>query len=118
MLIEIKGTQFINKGAELMLYAIIHKIETIWPGAEYCLVPDNNSSYINRAKIGAYQKLNFRKNIFDFGGLSYFIPRFIRNHFKYKWGVVTEADVDLILDASGFNYGDQMEHYFTETSSY
>jgi len=70
-------------------------------------VPDANSSYLKRAKIGAYQKLNFRKNIFDLNGIFYFLPKALRLYLKNKWGIVTEADVDMILDASGFNYGDQ-----------
>jgi len=107
VLIEIKGVQFVNKGAELMLHAIIKKIEEFWPEAEICMFTDSNSPYIKRAKIGAYQKLIFRKNVIDLSTVFYFFPTSMRNYFKNKWGVVTEADIDLILDASGFNYGDQ-----------
>ena len=107
MIIEIKGVQFVNKGAELMLHAIIDKIKTLWPHADICLVSDENSPYLSRARIGAYQKLNVCKNIIDLNGLFYFCPVFIRNYLKNNWGIVTEADVDVLLDASGFNYGDQ-----------
>lgn len=106
MLIEIKGVQFVNKGAELMLHAIIEKIKVLWPDAQYCLVPDSNSPYLSRAKVGAFQKLNFRKNVVNLNGIFYLLPKLIRNYFKNKWGIVTEADVDMILDASGFKYGD------------
>jgi len=107
VLIEIKGTQFINKGAELMLHAIINKVKVLWPHAEICLAPDMNSPYLSRARICAYQKLNVRKNVIDLNGLFYFFPTFIRRYLKNTWGIVTEADVDIILDASGFLYGDQ-----------
>lgn len=107
MLIEIKGVQFINKGAALMLNAILAKVNELWPDSEVCLVPDANSSYLNRARIGAFQKFNLRKNIVDLNGVFYFLPKALRQYFKNKWGIVTEADVDIILDASGFNYGDQ-----------
>jgi len=107
MLIEIKGVQFVNKGAELMLHAILEKAKTIWPEAEFCLVPNNNSPYLARSKMTCYQKLNFRKNIIDLASIFYLLPNKIRHYFKSNWGIVTEADVDMILDASGFTYGDQ-----------
>ncbi len=107
MLIEIKGVQFVNKGAELMLHAIINKVKELWPNAEICLAPGTMSPYLKIAEISAFKKINFKKNIIDLNGLFYFIPRSYRDKLKLNWGVVTEADVDVILDASGFAYGDQ-----------
>lgn len=117
MLIEIKGVQFVNKGAELMLYAILDKVKTTWPGAEICMEPDQNSPYIKRAQIGAYQKVRLIKNRFDFNGLSYFLPKRLRQFLKQTLGVVTEADVDMVLDASGFLYGDQWNYLPLKQSS-
>ncbi|WP_448213053.1 polysaccharide pyruvyl transferase family protein [Colwellia sp. MEBiC06753] len=110
MLIEIKGVQFVNKGAELMLYAILDKIDQYWPDAEICMEPNTNSPFVKRGKIGAYQKLRLVKNRFDFNGLSYYLPQSIRNSLKNNFGIVTEPDVDVILDASGFAYGDQWSY--------
>ncbi|MDO6444323.1 polysaccharide pyruvyl transferase family protein [Colwellia sp. 1_MG-2023] len=107
MLIEIKGVQFVNKGAELMLMAMVEKIHQLWPEAEVCLLPRINSPYKNRAKLGTYQKLNLRKGTIDLNKLSYFLPIKMRQYLKRAWGIVTEVDVDVILDASGFSYGDQ-----------
>ncbi|MBE3672542.1 polysaccharide pyruvyl transferase family protein [Pseudoalteromonas distincta] len=107
MLIEIKGVQFVNKGAELMLRAILDRLSVELPNAEICLVHNPNSPYVERAKIGAFQKVNLRKNIFDFTRLVYFLPSKVRHYFKSRFGIVTEVDVDVVLDASGFGYGDQ-----------
>lgn len=106
MFIEIKGVQFVNKGAELMLAAVIDRVREYWPDAEIVLEINPLSPYTSRAKLGAYQKLSLRKNIIDLNLLAYYLPRSIRNYLK-KWGVVTEADIDIVLDASGFAYGDQ-----------
>jgi polysaccharide pyruvyl transferase WcaK-like protein len=106
MIIEIKGTQFINKGAELMLHSVLEQIKLRWPDAEIALRPSSHSPFLKRAKVGAWQKLSLRKHIIDFNGLSYYFPAFLTRQLA-KFGIVTEAKIDLVLDASGFAYGDQ-----------
>lgn len=106
MFIEIKGVQFVNKGAELMLASVVERIKQYWPEADIVLEGNPLSPYKNRALLGAYQKLSLRKNILDLNFISYYLPVSIRNYLK-KWGIVTEADIDVVLDAAGFAYGDQ-----------
>lgn len=105
--IEIKGVQFVNKGAELMLHAILQKLEEFAPDADIVLRANKGSPYSERAKLAAFQKLGLARNVIDLNGLSYFFPQQLRRWLKNKWGIVCEADVDVLLDASGFAYGDQ-----------
>jgi len=107
MLIELKGVQFVNKGAELMLEAMLSEISKRWPNADICMQPRSTASYSDRARVGAYQKVCLRKGNLDFNKLSYFLPEKIRSYLKRAWGLVFEADVDVVFDATGFGYGDQ-----------
>lgn len=105
--IEIKGVQFVNKGAELMLHAVLQKLDEVAPGADIVLRPNKSSPYAERAKLAAFQKLGLSRSFIDLNGMSYYLPKRFRYWLKNKWGVVLEADVDVLLDASGFAYGDQ-----------
>lgn len=107
MIIEIKGVQFVNKGAELMLHAVIQQMKKRWPEAELALAPNKKSTYKNRAVLGAYQKWSFNKNSIDLNFIAYILPKNLRRWLKDKWGIITEADISVVLDASGFSYGDQ-----------
>ncbi|WMN61218.1 polysaccharide pyruvyl transferase family protein [Pseudoalteromonas xiamenensis] len=104
--IEIKGVQFSNKGAELMLLSILAQLEKELGEYNLVLSPGPNLPYKMRAKLGAFQKLSFRRGPLDLTGIFGKLPHFIKRLLK-RYGIVTEADVDVILNASGFSYGDQ-----------
>lgn len=110
MIIEIRKVNFINKGAELMLLAIIEKLRNNYPNAKLVMAPDNNrigypsgKDYVNRAKLGLYQKTHFRKYGIAWDKVCDFIPKQIRDRF----GIVTDKEIDIVLDAAGFGYGEQ-----------
>lgn len=107
MFIEIKGTQFINKGAELMLYAILNKINENYDNVKIVHEP-KYSPYLKRAELGLFQKIWFPKNIFPLGlNSGKLIPKVIRKSF----GLITHQEIQVVLDASGFTYSSQCGHH-------
>ncbi|RXJ87170.1 polysaccharide pyruvyl transferase family protein [Arcobacter sp. CECT 8985] len=105
MLIEIQNVGFVNKGAELMLYAILQEIKSKYPYAEFVMTPNLNiSPFKKRASLGIYQKVTYEKMGIDIGDI--FIS-FISKKRREMYGLVRTKDVDVVLDAAGFAHGDQ-----------
>lgn len=105
MIIEIRGVGFVNKGAELMLHAILEKVKNKFPDAKFVMTPSLNvSPYEKRAKLSLYQKVTYEKLGFDFGD---FIISMIPKKRRKMYGLIRAKDVDVVLDASGFAHGDQ-----------
>lgn len=104
--IEIKGVQFSNKGAELMLIAILEQLDQHLDDYQITLSPGPLLPYQKRAKLGAWQKLSFRRSHFDLTGAFGKLPIKLLALFK-RYGIITEKEIDVIIDASGFAYGEQ-----------
>lgn len=106
MLIEIRRVGFKNKGAELMLHAIIQQLKSRYPNASLVIVPTGSQGpvpYIKAAKLGFFLKAFLWKYAIQWGDLAAFIPKFIRD----RYGIILDNEVDVVIDAAGFAYSDQ-----------
>lgn len=100
MIIEVTGTFTRNKGAELMLVAIREH----FAGRSSIRLAVNQffGTYAERAKYGLLQKMDL-----DGWGRSRAAIALMPDEFRRSFGLVREDDVDVVLDASGFAFGDQ-----------
>lgn len=101
MMIEIKGIGLPNRGAELMLLAILEQFEN--RGVEANFVVEPLGEYSTRVKYNLFQKSRFFGKGFNFGWPFCLIPKILRE----KYGIVNKSEIDLVIDASGFAYGDK-----------
>lgn len=103
MFIEIKGVQFSNKGAELMLKSIDNKLKSELDAPYSLVLSPRNSPFDERLNYQAYQKIgNLFKRI-DWSYLDFLVPDTLCKNY----GLKRHKDVNIVLDASGFAYGQQ-----------
>lgn len=102
MFLEITGTNFQNKGAELMLAAIADQCSRRGRDLR-CVVQPWNGSYLQRARLGLYQKAEYQRYKIRWHRSAALIPRQLRQ----QYGIVLEHEISAVLDASGFQFGDQ-----------
>jgi len=104
MLIEVRNAAFVNKGAELMLRAIVERIRQSLPDAKLSMVPPlGYESFLQRAELGLYQKILQQGSHVKWGFFESLLPK----RFRQMYGMVLDAEIDVVLDASGFAYSDQ-----------
>jgi colanic acid/amylovoran biosynthesis protein len=103
VIIEVKGVQFVNKGAELMLESIAQKLKKDLNINYNIALNPRNSPFQERVKYGAYQKIGSLFKRIDWSYFDFAIPNIICNNY----GLVKHNNVDITLDASGFAYGQQ-----------
>ena len=99
--VEITGTNFQNKGAELMLAAITEKCHR--DSDLQCVVQPWNGSFEKRSRLGLFQKADYQRFRIQWSPLASAIPQRVR----LRYGVVLETELHAVLDASGFQFGDQ-----------
>lgn len=107
MIVEIKGVNFINKGAELMLRAIMKEFEDRGGEVEFCLnLKDISLAPPELDNLNFYPWRYSKKLPFLGKSLNFIFEKAAIKTFKGR-KVVTRKDIDVVLDASGFVYSDQ-----------
>jgi colanic acid/amylovoran biosynthesis protein len=106
MIIEVKGVGTINKGAQLMLLSIIDHFKE----KDVLLVSKSGSSFpkSDALNLGVKHLLRTKRKGIELHPFYKAIPFAIRK----KLNLYLIDDVDVILDASGFVYGDQWNANF------
>ncbi|MGI6078939.1 MAG: polysaccharide pyruvyl transferase family protein [Fastidiosipilaceae bacterium] len=104
MIVELRNVGFVNKGAELMLHAILQRVSQEWPDTKFVMVPSvENAPYLQRARLGIFQKPWYNLYGIPIHELASLIPISSRK----AYGLVLDSELDVVLDASGFAYSDQ-----------
>lgn len=102
LIIELRGVEFHNKGAELMLHAILDKVRQVAPDAIFVMEARETAPVHKQRELGIYTKMNHKKfgiNSAIWGG---FLPKSIRRNM----GFVLEKEINTVFDGSGFAFGD------------
>jgi polysaccharide pyruvyl transferase WcaK-like protein len=103
MIIEIRGAQLVNKGAELMLLSVIQELKKRIHGEiKFVVEPHINMPYKGRVELGLYAIPRYRKYRINWGRAFNYLPKSIHD----QLGLITEEEVDVVIDISGFRYGD------------
>jgi hypothetical protein len=98
MTIDIRGVNTHNKGAQLMMYAVVDRI-----GDQFDLsASPNGTDYTERAKLGMKQTLLLNQAPSISAVASNLVPSKVRSAF----GLASDSDLTGVLDAAGFAYSD------------
>ena len=107
MIIQVDGTNSVNKGAELMLYAVVEQLEKTGIDTEIYLNTKNNERIPKLIKLPNVKKRFFLK--YGIYILKIFkklkIPTKVFSRY-YVWS----DKIDMVLDASGFQFSDQWNY--------
>jgi polysaccharide pyruvyl transferase WcaK-like protein len=101
MIIELKGINVKNKGAYLMLKAILAKVRERYPDA--VIVSEKGYGLTKNDLDSQGMKQKFMKNG---KGKKEKLISVIPQPFRKTFGLITTDDVDVVLEGSGFLYGD------------
>ena len=100
MNIEIRGAGFDNKGAELMLRAIL--LHYSGRGDLRFVVSAYTGTYEQRARYGLYTRMAASR----LGLRGRLLPLILHRGYRRRYGLVSSAEISAVLDASGYAFGD------------
>lgn len=98
--IEIKGIGFNNKGAELMLEAIIDHFKNLGTEIRFVVEPPVSRTQLKRFNLNL--KARYLRKGYNTLRILNIFPKFI----LHKLSIVKSSEIDVVLDASGYGYGD------------
>jgi polysaccharide pyruvyl transferase WcaK-like protein len=105
MILHARGVNTRNKGAELMLRAMVEALE------DHRLAIEPQAAWFEeRADLGLYLKVAYRQIPEPWiTRVHSLLPLRVRQALVKRYGLVFERDVDGIVDGSGFSYSDQFD---------
>jgi len=106
MNILIDNAGFVNKGAELMLRAVIKKTKEKYPNRK-CVVTQHTVGVDTKQAIGEGLYIYKSQNLFNY------IPEKFLSKFYY----VKASEINLFLDAGGFQFSDQWIKSYSKESN-
>ena len=107
MIIEIQGVDFINKGGELMMNAVVQHISSL-PGKNIVAAHLRMGSFKDREKTGLHHlSWAYYEKFPAVGAYINSFTHLIPKPLRHKLNIITNSEVQAVLDASGFTYSDQ-----------
>ena len=106
MIIELRRAGFINKGAELMLRAVLAQLRGRYPEALITVAPTSHAGSQPWPRLvaeGIYPKAELTRGPLFLGDAAGMLPKKLRE----MYGLVLDREVHAVLDAGGFSYSDQ-----------
>ncbi len=107
MKIQIDGTNTLNKGAELMFYAVLEQVENRYPEA----IINYNTNYAGESRLNISTSLKIEKRrALHLGKYPAAILRRLKLPYTYFSSKHPLEDIDVVLDAAGFQFSDQWNY--------
>jgi colanic acid/amylovoran biosynthesis protein len=103
MIIELRGVEFHNKGAELMLHAILERIREELPDSEFVMEQGGSVPFEKLRANHIYAKLKKKRYGIRYERIGALLPKSL---LRGK-GYILPKEIDVVLDGSGFAFGDQ-----------
>lgn len=101
-MIELKGISTTNKGAHLMLLSVLKEFEKRDLNLDVCTRPRAGMDYKSIAKYSLFMKEELKGKKIPWSTLLSLLPE----QTLRTYGLVQDKNINFVLDASGFAYGD------------